>query len=114
MICGPLVLSGIFLLRHPLAPVRKQLRVSSSEVQRLKLDNIQLKQRDAFKAAQQAVAEYNAVDEQRRAACDEVAKANKWPPETKCELTNPNDLVSKLVFKVPEKKPDVKPAVSGK
>ena len=100
MICGPLVLSGIFLLRHPLAPVRKQLRVSSSEVQRLKLDNIQLKQRDAFKAAQQAVAEYNAVDEQRRAACDEVAKANKWPSETKCELTNPNDLVSKLVFTI--------------
>ena len=54
------------------------------------------------------------MDEERRAVCDEVAKANKWPAETKCELTNPNDLVSKLVFKVPEKKADAKPADKGK
>jgi hypothetical protein len=58
----------------------------------------------------EAIFEYNNLAQSlTEGLCKEVVKENKWPEDTKCELSNPNDLTSPLVFKVPEKKADTKP-----
>jgi hypothetical protein len=84
----------------PPAPKASAYQATPAEIE--ELDMLQLKAKRAVDAVNKSFADI-------AAHCKVIARAHKWPDNIECRISNPNDILSELVFEVPPK-PEAKPA----